>query len=164
METLEIPSETTTQAPAELARYFRISSRTHHGIVFAAELARATAHERPVAIVTIADRMGLSAGYLEELARCLREGGIIRGSRGRHGGYRLAKSPERITMGELVRLLDGPVLLAHCQDTGISMPCPAQASCASRFFFHRLKMVIDRELDATTLADLFAGEGSHRSV
>ncbi|MBI4434067.1 Rrf2 family transcriptional regulator [Candidatus Uhrbacteria bacterium] len=140
--------------PVELSRYFRISSRTHHGIVFTVELARAALQERPVAIATIAERMGLSAGYLEELARCLREGEIIRGSRGRNGGYVLAKPPEQVTMGSLVRLLDGPVMLAHCQDESVSMPCPAQASCASRHFFHRLKMVIDRELDATTLADL----------
>lgn len=138
----------------ELSRYFRISSRSHHGLVFVAELAKAAHTNRPVSIRSVAEKVGISDGYLEELARELRRAGIIRGSRGRGGGYTLAKSAVRITMGEIVRLLDGAVIFAHCQDPTAEGPCPAEGQCTSRHFFSKLKTVIDRELDQTTLAEL----------
>lgn len=137
----------------ELSRYFRISSRSHHGLVFVTELAKETAAGKPVSIRTIAKRAHISEGYLEELVACLRNAGIVRGARGRGGGYTLAKPLDRISMGAIVRLLDGPVVFAHCQDPTAVGPCPAAAQCTSRHFFTRLKAAIDRELDATTLAD-----------
>lgn len=143
-----------TGTTVELSRYFRISSRSHHGLVFVTELAKAAGHGKPVSIRAVAQKMHLSEGYLEELVRCLREGGIVLGSRGRSGGYVLAKPVEQITAGEIIRLLDGAVVLAHCQDPKAAGPCPAEGHCASRHFFGKLKTAIDRELDGTTLADL----------
>jgi Rrf2 family cysteine metabolism transcriptional repressor len=150
---------TTIVGPAvELSRYFRISSRSHHGLVFVTELARLRqgfgGQAKPTSIREIARKMHLSEGYLEELVRCLREAGIVRSARGRSGGYVLAKPLEQVTMGEIIRLLDGPVMFAHCQDAAAAGPCPSEGHCASRHFFGKLKTAIDRELDSTTLADL----------
>ena len=139
---------------AELARYFRISSRSHHGLVFVTELAKAHARGERMSVRAIARRTHISEGYLEELAARLREDGIIRGSRGRGGGYVLSRPATEITMGEIVRLLDGPVVFAACQDPMAARRCPVKRRCASRRFFWRLKAVIDRELDATALAAL----------
>ncbi|MBI4434603.1 Rrf2 family transcriptional regulator [Candidatus Uhrbacteria bacterium] len=139
--------------PTELSRYFRISSRSHHGLVFVSELAKTAAVGKPMSIRTIAVKMHISEGYLEELVACLRKGGIVRSARGRSGGYVLAKPIEQITMGEIIRLLDGPVMFAHCQDPSAPGPCPAEGHCASRHFFGKLKSAIDRELDSTTFAD-----------
>lgn len=149
------------ESPAlqELSRYFRISSRSHHGLVFVTELAKEAAAGKPVSIRTIAKRVGISEGYLEELVACLRKAGIVRGARGRGGGYTLAKPVDRISMGAIVRLLDGPVVFAHCQDPTAVGKCPAEAHCTSRHFFGRLKTAIDRELDATTLADFVLPNG-----
>lgn len=149
------PSPGTTAAlptQTELARYFRISSRSHHGLVFITELAKACAGGNPLSIRAVAEKMHISEGYLEELARCLREAGIIHGSRGRGGGYTLSKPAADITMGTIVRLLDGPVVFAHCQDPTAVGKCPSEQHCTSRHFFSRLKNVIDVELDATTIA------------
>lgn len=145
---------TIAEPAVELSRYFRISSRSHHGLVFITELAKAASHGKPMSIRTVAGKMHLSEGYLEELVRVLREGGMVRSARGRSGGYVLAKPLEQITMGTIIRLLDGPVVFAHCQDASAAGPCPAEGHCASRHFFGKLKSAIDRELDGTTLADL----------
>lgn len=145
---------TIAEPTVELSRYFRISSRSHHGLVFVSELAKAVSHGKPVSIRTVTGKMHLSEGYLEELVRVLREGGMVRSARGRSGGYVLAKPLEQITMGEIIRLLDGPVVFARCQDASATRPCPAEGHCASRHFFGKLKTAIDRELDSTTLADL----------
>lgn len=147
----------TRTEPIELSRYFRISSRSHHGLVFVTEIAKVTASKRPVSIRTIANAVGISEGYLEEIAACLRASGIIRGSRGRGGGYVLAKEADAITMGEIVRALDGAVVFAHCQDPEAKGPCPSEPTCASRRFFGRLKSAIDRELDGVTLHELTTG-------
>lgn len=152
---------TIAEPTLELSRYFRISSRSHHGLVFVSELARHTfaaqtlgGQAPALSIRSVAKKMHLSEGYLEELVRVLREGGMVRSARGRSGGYVLAKPLEQITMGEIIRLLDGPVVFAHCQDVSATGPCPAEGHCASRHFFGKLKSAIDRELDSTTLADL----------
>ncbi|MBI4142885.1 Rrf2 family transcriptional regulator [Candidatus Uhrbacteria bacterium] len=142
------------EATGSLARYFRITSRSHHGLVLMVEIARASAVGRSVSIRAVAETMHLSEGYLEELAGRLRGAGLIRGSRGRLGGYVLVPAAADITMGTIVRLLDGPVVLAHCQDATSTRACPAESRCASRNFFGKLKSTIDRELDSTTLADL----------
>ena len=138
----------------ELSRYFRISSRSHHGLVFVTELARAHAVSARTSIRAIADKVGISDGYLEEIAACLRTNGIIRGARGRGGGYVLAKAPTTVTMGDIIRALDGPVIFAHCQDPEAKGPCPSEPTCASRHFFGRLKSAIDHELDTVTLHEL----------
>lgn len=143
----------------ELSRYFRISSRSHHGLVFVTELAKAAVANQPMSIRTISKKMHISEGYLEELVACLRRAGIVRGARGRGGGYTLAQPANQVSMGAIVRLLDGPVVFAHCQDPTASGTCPAEAHCTSRHFFGRLKVAIDRELDATTLADFVLPNG-----
>lgn len=138
----------------ELSRYFRISSRSHHGLVFALALARAEREGCLVSIRSVAEETSISDGYLEELAGVLRAAGIVRGSRGRGGGYVLARPASEITVGMIIRLLDGPVVLAACQDAKATAPCPTDGKCASQPFFARLKSAIDRELDGMTLAEL----------
>ncbi|MDO8463002.1 MAG: Rrf2 family transcriptional regulator [bacterium] len=139
----------------ELHRNFKISSRSHHGVVFITELSRAEG-DRPVSVRVIAQRMGLSEKYLEELVRALRAAGLVSSMRGRTGGYRLSKAPNAMTMGEIVRALEGPVVLAHCQDAGADAACPQEGTCASKKFFQRLKQTIDTELDRMTLQDFSA--------
>lgn len=137
----------------EFSRNFRISSRSHHGVVFMSELARSPV-DRPTSIREIAVRMFLSEKYLEELVRALRSAGLVVSARGRSGGYRLAKPATELAMGEIVRALEGPVVLAACQDATAASPCPHASACASRHFFARLQRAINTELDAMTLADL----------
>ncbi|MDO8425263.1 MAG: Rrf2 family transcriptional regulator [bacterium] len=134
-------------------RNFKISSRSHHGVVFIAELGR-VCDGAPVSIREIAGRLELPEKYLEELVRALRAAGLVVSSRGRTGGYRLARQPREITMGEVVRALEGPIVLAHCLDAQTDDACPHEQSCVSRSFFQRLQQTIEQELDHMTLADI----------
>src|SRR3989338_3875479 len=102
-------------ASMELSRFFRISSRSHHGLVFVTELMRAHGTPERTSIRAVAEKIGISDGYLEEIAACLRTSGLIRGARGRSGGYVLARDPATVTMGDIIRVLDGPGGLAPCQ-------------------------------------------------
>ena len=138
-------------------RCFNISSRSHYGLVFATELARRFGSDKPVSVHSIANDMGISEKYLEELVGVLRRGRIVRGARGRSGGYVLTKSPAQVHAGAVVRLLDGPVLFARCQVASSKKCCPANARCGSKQLFTELKKLIDQQLDSVTLADLVMG-------
>lgn len=142
--------------PQELSRYFRISSRSHHGLLFVAELARQELRPgaAPISIRSVAEQLGISEKYLEELVAALRGASIVRGTRGRGGGYRLAKPSAQLTMGEVVRALEGPIVLAACQDPKVQ--CPHAARCTTKHFFGRLKRAIDGELEGMTVHDLLA--------
>lgn len=140
----------------EFSRLFRISSRSHHGMLFLAEIGR---HERDASAGTrsvrsVAQRLRISEKYLEQLVGALRGAGIVRGTRGRSGGYSLAKPAAAVTMGDVVRALDGPIVLAACQDAESGMRCPHAAQCATKHVLGRLRQAIERELDGMTVADL----------
>ena len=84
----------------------RLSTRSTYGIRALVELAFASGRG-PVSAAHIATRQNLSVAYLEQLLHRLKKQGLVRSVRGPRGGYVLAKEPPRVTMGELVRILDG---------------------------------------------------------
>ena len=84
-----------------------------------------------MSIRSYAQLMGISEKYLEEVVGALRRAGIVRGFRGRGGGYRLAKPACSVTMNAIVSALDGPIVFAHCQDPAASVPCPLEGQCTA---------------------------------
>lgn len=85
----------------------RLSTRSTYGMRALVELA--LSHGRgPVSVSWIAKRQDLSVAYLEQLLHRLKKEGVVTSTRGPRGGYVLAKSPSRITVAEIVRVLDGP--------------------------------------------------------
>ena len=97
----------------------------------------------------VAQETGISDGYLEQLFIPLRKGGILKGIRGPQGGYTLARDAARITVGEVLRAVEGPLNPAVCAD-----PCPQEADCRSRYTWAELYREINACVDAITLADL----------
>ena len=84
----------------------RLSTRSTYGMRALVELALA-AGRGPVSATAIAKRQGLSVAYLEQLLHRLKTHGLVTSIRGPRGGYVLAKEPDRMTMAEVVRILDG---------------------------------------------------------
>jgi len=84
----------------------KLSTRSTYGMRALVELALASGHG-PVSATLIAKRKGLSVAYLEQLLHRLKRQGMIRSVRGPRGGYLLAVDPQRITMADVVRVLDG---------------------------------------------------------
>ena len=99
----------------------------------------------------IAENTGYSEGYLEQLFIPLRKAGLIHGVRGPQGGYYLAKSPENISAGDILRAVEGPLQPAACIDEGL---CPDAKSCPSRRTWYALYECITSTVNAITLADL----------
>lgn len=84
----------------------KLSTRSTYGMRALVELALAQG-QTPVSAALIAKRQLLSVAYLEQLLHRLKKQGVVRSVRGPRGGYVLAKGPRLITMGEVVRVLDG---------------------------------------------------------
>jgi Rrf2 family protein len=87
----------------------------------------------------------------------LRRAGLLEGIRGAHGGYRLTRSPAEITVGEVVRILEGPDATAPVEclaESYVDGGCTRESACASRPLWARLKAAFDAVVDSTTLADL----------
>ncbi|MFP3091220.1 Rrf2 family transcriptional regulator [Treponema sp. TIM-1] len=101
---------------------------------------------------TIAEHTGISDGYLEQLFIPLRKAGIIRGIRGPQGGYLLGKEPDTITVGDILRAVEGPLEPVACVVN--SMICPAEAYCISRHTWSELYHEISDCVDSITLTDL----------
>lgn len=106
----------------------------------------------PIPLKDIARRQELSLDYLEHLFIQLRRAGLIQGVRGPKGGFLLTKPPDRIKVGEIIRVLEGPISLVHCviNQNG----CHRAEFCVSRLLWKRVGERIEEVLDSTTLEDL----------
>jgi len=107
--------------------------------------------DRPISIKAISEAEGLSIKYLEQLFLKLRKAGLVRSVRGMHGGYFLARSPEKITIGDVVRSVqaDG-IYTAPC--TKRKARCERQSKCKATKYWSKLQKLLDDFFNNTTLA------------
>jgi Rrf2 family protein len=101
----------------------------------------------------IAEKTGLSDGYLEQLFIPLRKAGIVKGIRGPLGGYLPGKALNRIKVGDILRTAEGALEPVDCVKT---KRCPMAAGCVSRHTWAELYRAINECVDSITLADLVA--------
>ncbi|MDR0585485.1 MAG: Rrf2 family transcriptional regulator [Treponema sp.] len=99
----------------------------------------------------IAEYTGLSEGYLEQLFIPLRHAGIIQGMRGPKGGYLLGRPPEKISVGDILRVMEGSLEPTECVN---SRDCPVVDICASRHTWSELYKEISGCVDSINLRDL----------
>ncbi len=84
--------------------------------------------ENFVPLKDIAERQDISKKYLEIIAKELVNGGLIKGASGKHGGYKLVRSPEEYSVGEIVALMEGAFAPVACLEDGAS-ECPRAPKC-----------------------------------
>ena len=132
----------------------RISTRGEYGIRAMLDLAL-NFQQGPISLHSIAQRQAISEPYLEQLFTGLRKAGLVTSLRGVHGGYQLAREPAAIKLGEIIRVLEGPIDLMDCAaETAGETTCRNSARCATRLFWQKLRDSIVQVLDSNTLADL----------
>lgn len=137
----------------------RLSVRGQYGVRAVVELA-ARHQTSPLPLPEIARTQGISPSYLERVLRTLRQAGLILSVRGAHGGYRLARSPGEITVGQVIRALEGPIAPVACVSESDPEPCDHAVNCPTRAAWLRLRDGIAAALDTMTIADLLDGEPS----
>jgi Rrf2 family transcriptional regulator, cysteine metabolism repressor len=138
------------------------STKAEYGVRVMVELARRAGGVDgvPVPLTEIAAHDGLPLAYLEHLVARLRKAGLVDSRRGSRGGYLLARSPEQITMAEVVEALEGSIAPIECISEGPdgSIVCAREADlshgCPTKLLWTRVRLSIVRTLQETTLADL----------
>jgi Rrf2 family cysteine metabolism transcriptional repressor len=133
----------------------KVSTRVHYGLRAMTELARSYRAGSLLSISEIARAEGLPLAYLEQLVGELRRAGLVEGTRGVRGGYRLARGPEAITVGDVYRVLEGEVAPVECTaEDYLPGACARENECLSRSIWERVQQAILTVLDSTTLEDL----------
>jgi Rrf2 family protein len=108
----------------------------------------------PTPLFKIAEKQLISEGYLEQMMTVLRKGGLVRSVRGAQGGYLLSREPARITAGEIVRCLEGPLGPTSCVSEEDPENCIRSEFCVTRPLWEKVREAISSVLDGTTLADM----------
>ena len=118
-------------------------------------------HPAPVALTTLAARNNLPPKFLEQIMSTLKHGGVVRTTLGAHGGYAMAADPATITVGRIIRLLDGALAPLPCVSLRYydRCSCPDEATCALRDVMIDVRDAMLEILDKESLAELAAREG-----
>jgi Rrf2 family protein len=110
--------------------------------------------EEPMRIADIADQESLPQKFLELILLDLRNAGVVQSRKGKGGGYLLARVPERIMLGQVVRLFDGPLAPVPCASQTAYVPCADcadEATCGVRLAMKEVRDATAKILDHTSL-------------
>jgi Rrf2 family transcriptional regulator, iron-sulfur cluster assembly transcription factor len=133
---------------------FKLSTRSSYGLRACLALAE-DKREAPVAVVELSRENQIPRRYLEQILNVLRHKGLVESTRGARGGYQLAKSSSSITIGEIVRAVEGEMEPILCSVPEMkSGDCRTASGCISRRLCFNLENALMKILDGTTLADL----------
>lgn len=131
----------------------RLSTKGRYGLIAMLDLSL-NYGEQPVALKSIAERQGISEPYLEQLIANLRKSGLVKSIRGAQGGYVLAQPPDKITVGDVMRVLEGSLAPVECVMEGSSVKCNKEDHCVTRIIWEKIRDSIDQVVDSITLADM----------
>jgi Rrf2 family iron-sulfur cluster assembly transcriptional regulator len=133
----------------------QLSTKGRYAVMAMTDLAgRAAARATPLS--AIAERQQISKPYLEQLFARLRRRGLVESVRGPGGGYRLARGPETLSVGEVVAAVDEPLRATRC--AGIGPGCMrGGARCLTHDLWAETGRQIEDYLQSVSLADVLAG-------
>ncbi len=129
----------------------KLSTRGRYGIHAMYDLAL-HANSGPQSIKAIAERQGIPEAYLEQLIAVLKREKLVNSTRGAQGGYALSRRPEEITVGDVLRALEGGLSLVECIQE--EETCGRSCECPSRIVWKKIQEGLDRIVDGITLRDM----------
>lgn len=132
----------------------KVSTRGEYGVRAMVALAH-NYGDGPMSITEIARRSSVPPAYLEQLIAPLRRAALVQSKRGARGGYMLSREPAAIKIGEIYRVMEGPVAPMDCVSEDVEdQTCPLIDGCETRPIWLKVRNSIVEALDSTTLADL----------
>ena len=140
------------------------STKAEYGVRLMVELGRQPG-SLPVSLSSVAEAERLPLSYLEHLVAKLRKAGLVTSTRGAHGGYRLARPAEEITMDAVVEALEGQIAPMECfhdvPDGKVlcSHEDDGDRACATKLLWTRVQGGVTKALSGTTLAELVEFSG-----
>ena len=138
----------------------KLSMRSDYGARAVIDLARHY-NRGPVQSADIAARQAIPEAYLEQLLTTLRKSGLIRSTRGPHGGHELARPPAEIRFAEVIAALEGPLVPLDCLNDADA--CVVSPTCGMREIWQEVMASTRRILEATTIEDLVERQKARES-
>lgn len=133
----------------------KLSTKGRYGLRAFIDLA-VYGEEEPVPLTGIAARQEISLNYLEQLMAKLRKAGLVESVRGVNGGYRLSRPAEEISVGDVLRALEGDLKPVECAgiDTDPGNHCTGSGACVSRIVWKRINDSINNTVDSIFIGEL----------
>jgi Rrf2 family protein len=130
-----------------------ISQKCQYALRAIFELARRYG-EGPVKIADVAEAQAIPPRFLEVILSQLKQGGFTASQRGARGGYMLAREPDELTVGEIVRFVEGPIGPVTCAGDGDADHCRFQGDCVFLPMWERVREAMSGVYDTTTFSQL----------
>jgi len=132
----------------------KLSTKGRYGLRAVLDIALHS-EEEAVALSTIAERQSISISYLEQLIAKLKKDGIVTSTRGAKGGYILSKDPSMISVGQILRALEGNLDPVDCAEiVGGESTCIASDICVTKYVWKRISDSINSAVDNLMLSEL----------
>ena len=131
----------------------KLSTKGRYCLRAMIDMARYSTDE-PVSIGSVASRQGISEGYLEQLVSLLKKAGLVKSIRGAGGGYVLAKDAEEISVGDILRALEGSLEPVRCAAFYSDEGCNAADGCVTKYVWQRINDSINQTVDEMRLDEL----------
>ena len=129
----------------------KLSTKGRYGVRLMLDLASHFG-EGPVILKQISQREEISEKYLWQLINPLKSVGLVRATRGAHGGYVLAKTPSEITVKDILQVVEGSLCIVECVEKPST--CSRSTFCVARDLWGEASKTLSEKLEETTLADL----------
>lgn len=131
----------------------KLTRRSEYALLALIHLARAKG-EVWVSVAAMAEAQGLPAKFLEQLLMALKRAGVVKSQKGPHGGYRLARPAGKISLAEVIRLLDGALAPTESVSTYFYESTPVEREKRLLRIFKEIRDFVSVKLEKTTLADV----------
>ena len=126
----------------------RISKKSQYGLRAMVYLAKFASKEKPCSLKKISQAEDIPFDFLEKIMGELEQSGLVKAKKGAGGGYFLAKKPNKITPGEIIRILEETVVPVSCAG------CMRARTCLTKGFWEDVGESLDSTFESITLADL----------
>ena len=131
----------------------KLSTKGRYGLRAMVDLV-VHSEEEPVSIASIAARQHISESYLEQLLAKLKRAGLVGSVRGAGGGYVPSRPAEEISVGDVLRALEGSLDLVDCQGLAEENMCSGADVCVTKYVWKRINDSINRTVDEIKISDL----------
>ncbi|MGB8452592.1 MAG: RrF2 family transcriptional regulator [Anaerocolumna sp.] len=141
----------------------KLSTKGRYGLRAVLDLAM-NGNKEAIALSQVAERQDISISYLEQLIAKLKKAGIVNSIRGAQGGYILAKNPEDISVGDILRALEGDLNPVDCAEIiGSGSSCSGADLCVTKYVWMRISDSINNTVDTMMLSELIEESEKIRS-
>jgi Rrf2 family protein len=141
----------------------KLSTKGRYGVKAMLDLALHNS-EGQISLKSIAERQNISENYLEQLFASLRKAGLVKSIRGAQGGYNLSNEPKNISVGDILRALEGSLAPVDCVSDVDPVKCEKSGVCVTKFIWAKIRDGVNSVVDSISLEDLIEEHRKSKNI